>query len=177
MTAQAPLATIIDLTTVFVQLRIPSREFGKIRVGTQIEVRLESVPDHVFEGHVERISGQADPLTGNVVVFGLVNNDNHLLRPGLTCQTRLSLPEVPNTIAIPVTAVADHSGKPVVTLIRQNKAYETIVDTGIETHEYIQILEGLSAHDVVATSGGYGLPSGCPVTITGHADESDDTTP
>lgn len=61
--------------------------------------------------------------------------------------------------------VADHSSTPVVTVIRAGQAYEVEVETGVETRQRIEIRKGLSPGDTVATSGGYGLPDGCPVQI------------
>ncbi|WP_197455611.1 efflux RND transporter periplasmic adaptor subunit [Stieleria neptunia] len=159
------LATVMNLDEVFVQIRIPSTQFAKIREGTEIKIELASLPGRSFPGKVIRISGQADPATGNVVVFALVENSDHLLRPGLSCQVHVSLPEVTSALAIPVAAVADNSGTPVVTIIRNNKAYETAVTLGVETSDQVQILSGLKTGDQVATAGGYGLPEGCPVEI------------
>ena len=118
-----------------------------------------------FQGTVQRISGEADAMTGNVIVFVLVMNSDQLLRPGLSCQARVSLPEVADALAIPVAAVADDSGTPVVTVIRDGKAYEIEVALGVETRELVQVLQGLLPTDMVATVGGYGLPEGCPVQI------------
>ncbi len=159
------LATVMDLAEVFVQLRIPSRDFSKVGQGTPVTIQLTSLPDRTFNGRVTRISGQADALTGNVVVFAAVKNKEGLLRPGLGCQASISLPEVPDVLAIPIAAIADHSGTPVVTVIRNGKAHEVVVETGIETHQLIEIVNGLSSGDTVATAGGYGLPDGCPVQI------------
>lgn len=161
------LATVMNLDEVFVQVRIPSTQFAKIHEGTEIKIELASLPEHVFPGKVTRISGQADLATGNVIVFALVKNDDHLLRPGLSCQTHLALPEVATALAIPIAAVADNSGKPVVTVVRDSKAYETEVTLGIETRDQVQILSGLAPGDQVTTAGGYGLPEGCPVTAVG----------
>lgn len=161
-----PLATVMDLSDVFVQLRIPSRHFGKVRKGTLVEIQLTSLPGRILHGEVTRISGRADPLTGNVVVFASVKNEDRVLRPGLSCQARLWLPAVADVLAVPLAAVADHSGTPVVTVIRDGKAHEVEVETGVETRELIEILKGLSPGDTVATAGGYGLPDGCPVQIT-----------
>lgn len=161
----APLATINDLSELFVQLRVPSAEFGKVQLGTPVDVELTSLPGRTFQGTVTRIGGQADPLTGNVVVFALVKNEGGTLRPGLSCQARVWLPEIPDVLAVPVAAVADHSGTPVVTVIRDGKAYETEVTLGAETPELVAVLKGLSAGNLVATAGGYGLPEGCPVRI------------
>jgi RND family efflux transporter MFP subunit len=155
----------MNLDDVFVQIRIPSTQFAKIHKGTEIKIELASLPGQTFPGNVTRISGQADPATGNVIVFALVKNSDHLLRPGLSCQVHVSLPEVASALAIPVAAIADNSGTPVVTIIRDDKAYETEVTLGVETSDQVQILSGLKVGDQVATAGGYGLPEGCPVVI------------
>ncbi len=160
-----PLATVMDLSEVFVQLRIPSRDFGKVRKGAAVEIRLASLPGRILRGQVTRISGQADPLTGNVVVFASVKNESGVLRPGLSCQAHVWLPAIADVLAVPLEAVGDHSGSPVVTVIRDGKAREVEVETGSETSELVEILKGLSPGDTVATEGGYGLPDGCPVTI------------
>ena len=159
------LATVMDLSKVFVQLRIPGRDFGKVPCGTPVEIQLTSLPDRTFHGQVSRISGQADPLTGNVVVFATINNEDRVLRPGLSCRARVGLPVVNDAIAVPLAAVADHAGTPVVTTIRDGKAHEIEVETGIETRELVEIRTGLSPGDLVAIAGGYGLPDGCPVQV------------
>ncbi|MGN6545737.1 MAG: efflux RND transporter periplasmic adaptor subunit [Aureliella sp.] len=160
-----PLVTVIDMSEVFIQLRIPSRDFLKVGKGTPVEIELSSAPGHVFKGAVERISGEADPLTGNVIVFAVVKNEGLMLRPGLSCEAKVALQPVEHALAVPVQAIADRSGAPVVTVIREGKAHEIEVETGTETAEFVQVLNGLHAGDVVATKGGYGLPDGCPVKI------------
>lgn len=169
-----PLATIMDLANVFVQLRIPGRDFGKVNQGTPVQLQLTSLPGRIFRGQVTRISGQADALTGNVVVFASVRNEDRVLRPGLSCQARIGLPEIANALVVPVAAVADHTGTSVVTVIRDGKAQEVKVETGIETHQQVEILKGLSAGDMVATVGGYGLPDGCPVKIVEQSKSTPD---
>ncbi len=161
-----PLATVIDLTEVFAQIRIPSVQFAKVHIGSAVEIELASFPGEVFGGEVTRISGQADPATGNVVVFAKIDNSDLKLRPGLSCLASVSLPEITDALVVPVAAVADNAGTPVVTVIRDAKAYETEVTLGVETKTLVQILSGLSPSDTVTTAGGYGLPEGCPVTIT-----------
>jgi RND family efflux transporter MFP subunit len=161
----APLATVIDLREVFVQLRIPSAELGKVRDGTAVDVDVPAVAGRTFHGTVTRLSSQADALTGSVDVFATLKNDDGSLRPGLGCHARVWLPEIPEALTIPIAAVADHSGTPVVTVIRDNKAHEVKVTLGAKTRDLVQVLSGLSPGDLVATTGGYGLPEGCPVQV------------
>ncbi len=161
-----PLATIMDLSSVFVQLRVPSADFSKVTSGTRVELVLTAEPGRKFTGMVSRIGSQADPLTGNLDVFATVKNEaDILLRPGLSCRARVWLPEIADAVVIPVAAVADRSGTSVVTVIRDGQAHEIEVELGVETHDEIQVLKGISPGDMVATAGGYGLPDGCSVKI------------
>lgn len=164
-----PLATVMDLSEVFVQLRVPSAAFSKVRSGTAVDLQLTAEPDRKISGIVTRIGSQADPLTGNLDVFATVKNESDfLLRPGLSCRAHVWLPEIADAVVIPVSAVADRSGTAVVTVIRDGQAHEIEVELGTETHEHVQVLKGVSPGDMVATAGGYGLPDGCPVKIVAN---------
>jgi multidrug efflux pump subunit AcrA (membrane-fusion protein) len=165
--AASPLVTVTDLAEVLAQVRIPGSDFSNVSEGTRVDLETGSLPGRQFDGKVARISGQADPLTGNIDVFVAIDNADYLLRPGFGCHARVWLPEIAGTLAVPVSAVADHSGTAVVTVVRDGKAYEVEVELGAQTHELVQVVKGLSPGDTVVTAGGYGLPEGCPVRIVG----------
>jgi HlyD family secretion protein len=160
-----PLATVVNLEEIFIQLRIPGAQYANVRENAPVEATLTSLPGQTFSGKIVRINGEADPLTGNIDAFAAIRNEKHLLRPGLGCQVRLFLPEIRNTLAVPVAAIADDSGVPIVTVIRDGKAYAAKVVLGQEAEGSVQVREGLSAGDLVVVAGGYGLPEGCPVRV------------
>jgi multidrug efflux pump subunit AcrA (membrane-fusion protein) len=160
-----PLLTIVDLSRMFMQVRVPSVHMAQLQVGAQVDVRITSNPDAVLRGQVARISGQADPASGDVDAFVLVTNGEGVLRPGLACRGRVWLPDLPDVLAVPVAAVADHAGTPVVTVARDGKAHEIEVQLGVQTLDQVQVTMGLAAGDWVITEGGYGLPENCPVRI------------
>jgi HlyD family secretion protein len=160
-----PLLTVVDPARLFMQVRIPSVDMAKVRAGARVDVRVTSHPGQVFPGAVARISGQADPATGDVDAFVAIPNAEGLLRPGLACRGRLWLPAIAGVLAVPVAAVADHAGTPVVTVVRDGKAHEVEVGLATRTQDYVQVVQGLSPGDWVITEGGYGLPENCPVRI------------
>lgn len=161
----SPLATVTDLSEVFVHLRIPGAEFANVQDGTVVEVAVTSLPGKTFPGKIVRINGEADPLTGNIDAFAAVINEKTLLRPGLGCRVRVSLPEIPDALSVPSSAVADHAGKAIITVVRDEKAFEVEVELGAHAADKVQVIKGLSPGDTVITAGGYGLPEGCPVRI------------
>lgn len=157
------LATVLDNSTLFVQVRLPSAYLRQVSEGARADVQIRSVSDVNLEGVVARLGPEADPISGNVDAFVRLANKEGLLRPGLACRIRIWLPELGDALVIPVAAVADLNGISVVTVIRKNKAFEHEVMLGVVTEHHAQVLEGLQAGDLVATEGGYALPEGCPV--------------
>lgn len=168
----APLLRIDDLSHLFMQVRIPSAFMAKVQAGTRVDVRLTTFPGQIISAAVSRISGEADPATGDMDAFVDIPNREDHLRPGLACRGLLQLPEMPKVLAIPVAAIADHAGTPVVTVVRDGKAHEVEVALGTRTQDLVEICAGLEAGDWVVTEGGYGLPEGCPVRIASDAPET-----
>jgi RND family efflux transporter MFP subunit len=161
----AALAMIVDLSQLFMQIRVPSAYLANVHVGAKVDVQVTSLPEKTYQGTIARIGGQADTATGDVDALAVVSNQDGLLRPGLACRGRLWLPELANVLAVPVAAVADHAGTSVVTVVRDGKAHEIEVKLGLKTEDHVQIVRGFSAGEWVVTEGGYGLPDNCPVRI------------
>jgi multidrug efflux pump subunit AcrA (membrane-fusion protein) len=166
-----PLLNVDDLSVLFMQVRIPSIHMAEVAAGARVEVRLATYPGQDFSGVVARISGQADPATGDVDAFIEIPNDKGLLRPGLACGARLWLPEMSGVLAIPPAAVADHAGTAVVTVVEDGKAREVEVALDTQTDDLVEVTGGLEAGQWVVTEGGYGLPDGCPVKIVSNLSE------
>ena len=164
-----PLVTVMDLTRVFAQVRIPSDALGGVGIDAPADVRVTGYPADVFHGKIVRANAQADKLSGDVTMFVAIDNPDRRLRPGLGCRVHILLRAVSDALVVPIDAVADRSGTPVVTVVRDAKAYEVPVEPGVQTDTLVQIVKGLNEGDVVATRGGYGLPDGCPVVVHGPA--------
>jgi len=160
------LAVVADLSQMFVRLRVPGEYLSKFERGARVQVNVPSLPDRTFEGKIERFSGAADPVTGDVEAFVVVPNEEGLLKPGLACRARAWLPPIVDALVVPVSAVEDREGLAVLHVVRDDKAYEVEVTVGAATRELVQITKGLAADDSVITQGGYGLPDGCPVSTS-----------
>jgi len=157
------LATVVDLSQVFVQMRVPSGYLSSVKRAARAEVSIPSLGDETFQGEIARFSGEANPNTGDVQAFAILQNGEGLLTPGLSCRVRVWLPPIEQALVVPISAIADREGTSVLHIVRDNKAYEIQVSVGAETREQVQIMSGLSPDDLVITEGGYGLPEGCPV--------------
>ena len=95
-------------------------------------------------------------MTGNIDAFAAVTNEKILLRPGLGCRARVWLPEIADTLSVPTSAVGDHAGQAIVTVVRDGKGRGRN-RIGRATAKGPGSIKGLSAGDVVITAGGYGF--------------------
>jgi HlyD family secretion protein len=61
-----PVATLLERDQTYVRIYIPETEIGRVRLGQQAEIRVDSFPDKVFNGVVEQINQQSEFLPRNV---------------------------------------------------------------------------------------------------------------
>lgn len=92
--AGATLLTLANLDEVKLTVYIPENELGRVYLGQEIEVQVDSFPGQVFTGTVSYISQQAEFTPKNVqteeervnMVFAVrvrLPNPNHALKPGM----------------------------------------------------------------------------------------------
>lgn len=92
--AGATLLTVANLDEVKLTVYIPEDELGRVFLGQEVEVQVDSFPGRVFTGTVSYISQQAEFTPKNVqtekervnMVFAVrvrVPNPDHLLKPGM----------------------------------------------------------------------------------------------
>jgi len=89
-----PLLTLANLDQVTLVVYIPVGQIGRVRVGQQAEVTVDSFPGRVFDGRVASIAGEAEFTPRNVqtreervnLVFAVeivIPNPGHALKPGM----------------------------------------------------------------------------------------------
>ncbi len=61
-----PIATLLEKDQIYVRIYIPETQIGRVKLGQQAEVRVDSFPSTAFEGVVEQINQQAEFLPRNV---------------------------------------------------------------------------------------------------------------
>jgi multidrug efflux pump subunit AcrA (membrane-fusion protein) len=165
------LAELINTSELFVKTRIPSARLQQVHSGAAAEVRIGQEDGDAIHGKIVRLSPLADAASGDVDAFIAVPNPDDALRPGLACRVRIWLPQLAAVLVVPAAALADRDGSPVVTVVRDNRAYEVEITLGVVTSQHVQITGGLDEGALVAVEGGYALPAGCPVEAVADATE------
>src|SRR5258708_2796216 len=98
------LFTITDLSKVWIYAAVFQDEIGKVRPGDPATVTVDAYPGANFDGRVDFIQPQIDPMTRTAKVRCEFNNLKGHLLPGMFAHVALDLPMGEQTV-IPDTAV------------------------------------------------------------------------
>lgn len=90
----SPIATIADLSDMWVKVYVSSTELGQIRLGQQADISIDGMPGRAFHGHIKEISDSAEytprqSITKNEranLVFAVkvaVDDGDGLVKPGM----------------------------------------------------------------------------------------------
>jgi membrane fusion protein, multidrug efflux system len=116
------LVTLQRLDQVYADFTLPEQAFSRISHGQKVEVRADAFPDEVFRGEVSGIEPVVDAASRMVKVRATIDNPGLKLRPGFFANVRLILPERPNVVTVPQTAITFSLYGDTVFVIREKQA-------------------------------------------------------
>ena len=163
ITAEQTIATIADLSEVWFLGRVFEKDLGRLKVGAKADVELNAYPKERFDGGVEYLGRQIDPVARTVTARIRLTNRDDLLRIGLFGTARVSTGEAGKqtpVLVVPRTALAEIGGKPV--------AFVRHADDDFELHEVVigesslgkvEIVNGLREGEEVVVEGVFTLKS------------------
>ena len=153
------LFTITDLSKVWIYAAVFQNEIGKIRPGDPATVTVDAYPGTSFDGRVDFIQPQIDPMTRTGRVRCEFNNSRSQLFPGMFAHVALDLPMGEQTV-IPDTAIL-RTGTHNVAFIDRGDGYLTPAEVELGPHfgdEFI-VLKGLAPGQQIVSSANFLIDS------------------
>ncbi|PTX07271.1 efflux transporter periplasmic adaptor subunit [Achromobacter mucicolens] len=167
-----PLVSLTDASSLYANLTLPEQALGVLRVGQPVAVTVDAHADREFPGEVTTVEPQVDPGTRTVRVQALLANPDGALSAGMYAQARIGLPDRPDVITVPETAVSYSAYGDSVYVVTPPEAAaaaptvrQAYVKTGERLRGRVVVTEGLKAGDRVVTSGQLRLHNGAAVEI------------
>src|SRR6202521_4772182 len=149
------LFTITDLSKVWIYAAVFQDEIGKVHPGDPATVTVDAYPGANFDGRVDFIQPQIDPMTRTAKVRCEFNNLKGQLLPGMFAHVALDLPMGKQTV-IPDTAVL-RTGTHNVAFVDRGDGYLTPAEIALGQHvgdEFI-VLKGLAPGQQIVSSANF----------------------
>ncbi|AZE48825.1 Multidrug efflux system, membrane fusion component MexV [Pseudomonas chlororaphis] len=177
-----PLATLQDLSALFVDFYLPEQAAPQLSVGQKVRLRVAAYPGEVFEGEIAAINPKVEDSTRNLQVRAKLTNPQGKLLPGMFTNLEVLLANQTLRVIVPETAITytlygnavyvigeqkndlgevqkDDQGQPLLVVERR------FVKTGERRDGQVVILENLQVGERVVTAGQLKLDHGARVAI------------
>ncbi|AOW77758.1 hypothetical protein A3Q34_13420 [Colwellia sp. PAMC 20917] len=158
--------TIVALDTLQGVVYLPESEMNNVHVGQQAYLNFPANAKEL-PATVDLISPIIDTESGTFKVTLKVNNDNHVLNPGMFAKVSLTLDVHDNAQIVPQKALLVTDTETSLFVIQDNKAKKVTVVTGFEQDGFVEILTPLNALEPVVIVGQQGLKIDSAVKIIG----------
>ncbi|MCW8275357.1 efflux RND transporter periplasmic adaptor subunit [Pseudomonas sp. PCH199] len=177
------IATLQDLSSLYVDFFVPEQSVPKIAVGQPVQVIVSAFATQEFTGTISAINPKVENSTRNVQVRATLANPDGKLLPGMFANLQVILPDPQPRIVLPESAITytlygnsvyvavqkkaedgsvekDDKGQPV--LIAERR----FVETGERRDGMVMITKGVQNGETVVTAGQIKLDNGAHIAIS-----------
>ncbi|HLC88091.1 MAG TPA: efflux RND transporter periplasmic adaptor subunit [Patescibacteria group bacterium] len=146
------ITQIVDETEFVFETEVDESDIGKIKLGQQASVTLNSYPDQTFRATVSKITPDTETTDSGatiVIVKLALGKPEINFVSGINGQADIILEEVSNVLVIPVDALMDNDE----VYVKKGGTFEKIKpELGLRSDLEAEVKSGLSADDQVVTN-------------------------
>ena len=153
------LYTVADLSAVWVEADLYEDEVAAVREGLPVSVTVDAYPSDGLRGRITYVYPFVDEPTRTIRARIELQNLRGRLKPGMYANVSLDVP-MGESVVVPVNALLDSGAEQHVFVSEGDGYFEprTVV-IGERLGDVVQILDGLEAGEVVATSATFFIDS------------------
>jgi membrane fusion protein (multidrug efflux system) len=169
------IASLQTLDPIYINFSLPQQQLSSLAPGTTVRVTSDGTPGEAFEGKINAVSPEVDTATRNVRAQATLANPKEKLHPGMFASVDVVLPARQKVLAIPATAVLYAPYGDSVFVIDEKKNEKSgqmekvlrlqAVQLGTTRGDFVAVVTGLKAGEMVVTTGLFKLRAGMVVTV------------
>jgi RND family efflux transporter MFP subunit len=142
------VATVVDVSSIDVEVQVLESEIAALEVGRQATVRFTAFPGESFPGEVVTINPVVNPESHYGRVTVRLRNPEAKVLPGMHATVRIAGRLYADRVSIPKDAIVERNRREVVFVFEPDeeggltgRAKWRYVITGLENEEYVEIVE------------------------------------
>lgn len=150
-----PVAVVVNPEEMQMEAQVDETDIRKVKVGQEIEVRVDAYPDKTLKGEVVEVGlsstktsggGTAYPVKARVTV-----NEGVTLRSGMSGDVDIIVAIKQGVLVMPIEALTERNGKDVAFVDKDGRLEMREVSIGISTQDSVEVKQGLEEGEKVAT--------------------------
>lgn len=150
------IMSLPDLSSLVVEARVAEIDAGKVRVGQEVRVDLDAIPDRTFKGRIASVAtlfspaGFDRPMKVLDLTVELERVDQERMRPGMATRIRIVVNHFQDVLTLPLSVVQTENGESFVWVKRDGGPVKRPVKLGRDNGVVAVVEEGLSEGEEVA---------------------------
>ncbi len=158
--ANAPLVSIVSLDPITGVIFVTEKDYGRLKIGQAASMVTDAYPDRRFEGRIDRIAPVFSQATRQAKVEMVIQNPDHLLKPGMFIRVTVVLDRVEDAVMVPGQALTRRNDRTGIFVVDESagRALWREVVVGIQENGRVQVigsaLSGLTPDLPLGQSGG-----------------------
>lgn len=154
------LFTLADRSVMWAMLNIPESALARVKVGQAVDLRVESLPGQTFTGKLTWIGAEVDEKNRMARARAEVANPDGMLKARMFAQARILTRSTDGALLLPSSAIQHLEGKTFVFVKLADDLFDArVVRLGAKFDGKVEIVEGLTALEVVAVNHAFPLKS------------------
>ncbi|RXR08750.1 efflux RND transporter periplasmic adaptor subunit [Pseudoxanthomonas composti] len=163
VTSQTVIATLDDISSVFVDFQVPEAQLAQVQLGRQVSGTVAAWPGEDFDGTVSAVDARVDEATRAITVRASFDNGDRQLKPGMLMDVRLYQP-ARQALVVPEIAVVQVGRESFVYRVKDDDTVERADVRVGERHDgKAEILEGVVVGERIVVDGVGKLRAGLKV--------------
>lgn len=154
---------VTDTDQLIAYLQIPQTELAKFAVGNIADLAVDSMPGRRFDAEIIRISPTIDVRNGTFRATARIDNSDADLAPGMFARFSVSYEEHAQALVIPAEALVREDEEAAVFVVKDGEVTRRVIETGIESGDQIEVLDGLGDEEQIVIVGHAALRDGSKV--------------
>jgi membrane fusion protein (multidrug efflux system) len=166
VTRNTALAWLVQNDPIKVEVSVPERFLGQLRMGAELELRVAALQDRVYRGKVYFIAPFVEDATRTVLVKARIPNADLILRPGMFANLDLALQMRESALVIPEVALMPTGERTAIFVVGPNMVAELRpITMGIRLPGQVEVTSGLKPGEKVVVVGVQKLRPGATVML------------
>jgi RND family efflux transporter MFP subunit len=147
------MVEIMNYSQLYAEVFYPAKDLNRIQVGQRLRVTHYSLSSDTLWGEISQVAPALNPDTRSFKASIIVENENHLLRPGMFVKVETIVDQKDSTIVIPKEIILSKRRGKTVFVVDKGAAFERRIQTGLENIEQVEVLEGLKENERLVIKG------------------------
>jgi len=162
------IVTVADTSELLAKATVSESQVGSLKMGTNVQVKVDALPDQQFSGVIARISPMAALPARTFTAEVSIDNADDLLKPGMFARVEMPLTVHTDVLAVPESSLVMREDQKTLFVVgADNIVQQRVLTVGFVENGWAEVLAGVQEGESIVVAGQNKLRDGVEIAPAG----------